>query len=145
MKITDKIKAIAKILGGVVIASLLGSFVSVIIVFATGAGVLGMALGILVMLGITALGAFIGGKWARNNVAETESTRNVAVWSSIIFFAANLILLAASSVITAVFHGEKMGFWIQAAQVAAQSFVIYAASQTAMRRKSIKKTQDGNI
>jgi len=138
-KFFKKAKAIAKILTGAIVASFVGSFVSILAVLLTGAGALSFALGILIMLGSAALGAFIGGKWARNNVSEMENTRSIAIWSAAIYLAVNTMISAVSSILPAFFGGAKTDFWIQAAQVAAQSFAIYAASQSAMRKSLPKK------
>jgi hypothetical protein len=135
----NKIKAAAKILAGVIIASFVGSFISILAMLLTGAGALSFALGILIMLGSAALGAFIGGKWARNNVAEMERVRGIAVSSAAIYLAVNLTVSAVGSMLPSLVGQAKTGFWIQAAQIAAQSFVIYAASQSAMKKGLPKK------
>ncbi len=138
-KFFNKTKAVAKILVGVIVASFVGSFISIFAMLFTGAGALSFALGIIIMIGAAALGAFVGGKWARKNTAELESVVPVAVSSAVVYLAVNLAISAVSSVLPAMFGGEKGGFWIQAAQVAAQSFVVYAASRSAMAKALPKK------
>ena len=92
-KLINKIKAIAKILVGVIVASFLGSLITLFVVIITGAGALGLALGIVVMTGAAALGAVIGSRWAKNNITDYENAKKISIWSALLFLVTNLLIL----------------------------------------------------
>jgi hypothetical protein len=141
-KLINKIKAIAKILVGVIVASFLGSLITLFVVIITGAGALGLALGIVVMTGAAALGAVIGSRWAKNNITDYENAKKIAIWSALLFLVTNLLISAAGNILSSFVGTPKTDFWIQAAQIIAQSFVIYAASQCVMSRLIKKENQE---
>jgi hypothetical protein len=140
----EKIKAILKILGVIVMVSLIGAIISVFtVLFSISLGSVAVVLGILVMLVITASGAWIGGIWAGRKVSGKDVARKVAIWSAVIFLIMNISLIIGGRILMAVSGAAGRGSVSQAFQVGAQSILIYAYSFAAMRRVLKKRGEQG--
>ena len=135
-----KIKAIAKILAGVVVASLIGNMVAFPIIIFTGAGIISLVIGAIIIITATAGGVYIGGIWARKNITDTAGAKSVAVWTATIFLIANIMFIATGGLILFLVGGESMNYLIRIIQVVVQSYVIYAITITTLQQHLNKKT-----
>ena len=135
-----KIKAIAKILAGVVVASLIGNMVTFPIIIFTGAGIISLVIGAFIIITATAGGVYIGGIWARKNIADTAGAKSVAIWSTIIFLIANIILAVTGGLILFLVGGEGMSHLIRITQIVVQSYIIYAITVATLQKHLNKKT-----
>ena len=135
-----KIKAIAKILAGVVVASLIGNMVTFPIIIFTGAGIISLVIGAFIIITATAGGVYIGGIWARKNIADTAGAKSVAIWSTIIFLIANIILAVTGGLILFLVGGEGMSHLIRITQIVVQSYTIYAITVATLQKHLNKKT-----
>lgn len=134
-----RIKAIFKILTGVILASFLGAFFSFLaVIFSINLGVVAVALGISIMLIMASLGAWFGSKWALKDVSDLKDARIISMRSALLFLVFHLILFAVAGLFAAGVGEKGLDFGIQAIQVGAQSFAIYASSYISMRRGLIK-------
>jgi MFS family permease len=141
-RLVSKTKAIAKILIGVVVASFLGSIITVSVMLVVRAGTLGLAIGMLIMIGAVMVGAMLGSKWAKKNIADKKEARNVALWSALIFLVVNILVSGIGVFLSSTIAGIKTNFLTQAAQITAQSFMIYAASRYVMNRLIKKENNE---
>ena len=107
-----KIKAIAKILAGVVVASLIGNMVAFPVIIFTGAGIISLVIGAIIIITATAGGVYIGGIWARKNITDIAGAKSVATWSTIIFLIANIMLAVTGGLILFLVGGEGMSHLI---------------------------------
>ncbi|MFA5052743.1 MAG: hypothetical protein WC565_01685 [Parcubacteria group bacterium] len=85
------------------------------------------------MLGFVALGAFIGGKAAKENVAEAKDAGKVAIWGSVIFLAGDFFLFAVKNIVVSMVQIARTDSWADIAQIAARALVIYLASKWTIR------------
>jgi len=135
-----KIKAIVKILAGVVVASLIGNIIAFPIIIFTGAGIISLVIGAFIIITATAGGVYIGGIWARKNIADTAGAKSVAIWSTIIFLIANIILAVTGGLILFLVGGEGMSHLIRITQIVVQSYIIYAITVATLQKHLNKKT-----
>jgi len=135
-----KIKAIAKILAGVVAASLIGNMVSVFVIILTGAGIISLIIGALIIIIATAGGVYIGGIWARKNITDTAGAKSVAIWTATIFLIANIMLVATGELILFLVGGEGMNHLIRITQIVIQTYIIYVITIATLEQHLNKKT-----
>ncbi len=135
-----KIKAIAKILAGIVVASLIGNMVAFPIIIFTGAGIISLVIGAFIIITATAGGVYIGGIWARKNIADTAGAKSVAIWTATIFLIANIMLVVAGGLIMFLVGGESMNYLMRIIQIVIQSYIIYAMTIATLQQYLNKKT-----
>ncbi len=135
-----KIKAIAKILVGIVMASLIGTMITLPIIIFTGAGILSLVIGALIIITTTAGGVYIGGLWARKNITDMAGAKSVAIWTTAIFLIASITLAVAGGLIMFLAGGEGMNYLIQIIQIVVQSYIIYAITIKTLQQYLNKKT-----
>ena len=135
-----KIKAIAKILAGIVVASLIGNMVAFPIIIFTGAGIISLIIGAIIIITVTAGGIYIGGIWAKKNITDIAGAKSVATWSTIIFLIANIMLAVTGGLILFLVGGEGMSHLIRITQIVVQSYTIYAITVATLQKHLNKKT-----
>jgi len=135
-----KIKAIVKILIGIAIASLIGNMASIFAIIFTGAGMVSLIIGALIIITATAGGVYIGGMWARKNIADTAGAKSVAIWTAIIFLIANIMIVIAGGLIILLVGGEGINHLIRITQIVIQSYIIYTITITTLQQRLNKKT-----
>jgi len=135
-----KIKAIVKILAGFVVASLIGSMIAVPVIIFTGAGIISLIIGAIIIIATTAGGIYIGGIWARKNITDMAGAKSVAIWATAIFLIASITLAVAGGLIMFLAGGEGMNYLIQIIQIVVQSYIIYAITITTLQQRLNKKT-----
>ena len=121
-----KIKAIAKILAGVVVASLIGTMIAFPSIIFTGAGIISLIIGAIIIITATVGGVYIGGLWARKNITDIVDAKSVAIWSVVIFLIANIMFVVTGGLITLLVGGEGMNHLIRITQIVVQTYIIYA-------------------
>ena len=121
-----KIKAIVKILAGVVVASLIGTMIAFPIIIFTGAGIISLIIGAIIIITATVGGVYIGGLWARKNITDIVDAKSVAIWSVVIFLIANIMFVVTGGLITLLVGGEGMNHLIRITQIVVQTYIIYA-------------------
>lgn len=135
----QKIKATLKILIGVTVLYLLGTIFAIVAILLSGAGVISLAIGVLIMAGAVAIGAYLGGMWSAKNIVDVNNVRGIAVWSAVIFFVVQVIFFLVGSALLVMAGEAREGFVMQTINIIIQSFMIYIVSQLGMRRRLIKK------
>ena len=135
-----KIKAIVKILAGVITASLIGNIIAFPIIIFTGMGIISLIIGAIIIIATTAGGVYIGGLWARKNIIDTVGAKSVAFWTTVIFLIVNIALVVAGALIMLVAGGEGMNHLIRITQIVIQSYIIYAITITTLQQRLNKKT-----
>jgi len=135
-----KIKAIVKILAGVVVASLIGNMASVFAIIFTGAGILSLIIGAIIIIAATAGGVYIGGIWARKNIIDIAGAKSTAIWATTIFLIVNIMLIIAGGLITFLVGGEGVNHLIGIIQTVVQSYIIYAITIATLQKHLNKKT-----
>ena len=135
-----KIKAIAKILAGIVMASLIGTMITFPIIIFTGAGILSLIIGAIIIITATIGGVYIGGLWARKNITDMAGAKSVAIWTTSIFLIVNIIFVVAGALILLIVGGEGMSRLIRITQIVIQSYIIYAITITTLQQRLNKKT-----
>ena len=135
-----KIKAIAKILAGIVVASLIGNMVAFPIIIFTGAGIISLIIGAIIIITVTAGGIYIGGIWAKKNITDIAGAKSVAVWTATIFLIANIMLVIAGGLILFLVGGEGMNYLIRITQIVIQTYIIYVITIATLEQHLNKKT-----
>lgn len=139
----EKTKAVTKVLVGTLVISFIGGAFAVPVVIFLGMGIVAIAAGMIIMIVAAALGAWIGGLWAGKNITEKAVAKKISIWAASLFLTVNVFLLAGDAVITVAYGKKVEGLLIQALQVAAQSFLVYAVSYVGIRRNLIKREEKG--
>ena len=135
-----KIKAIAKILAGVVVASLIGTMIAFPSIIFTGAGIISLIIGAIIIITATVGGVYIGGLWARKNITDIVDAKSVAIWSVVIFLIANIMFVVTGGLITLLVGGEGMNHLIRITQIVVQTYIIYAMTIATLQQHLNKKT-----
>ncbi len=135
----QRIKAMLKILMGAILLYFMSVVIVIPVMLLTGAGVVSIVIGGLIMALAIAIGAYLGGLWSRKNIIESNDAKSIAFWSASVFFTVNILSSAAGSILLSLTTEERTGFLMQAANIFIQSLVIYYFSQLAMRKDLLKK------